>query len=69
MKSETTITGIEGEYLKLADGREWKVEDPFNAPFVLPHLTVGTQVETEDFGIDTYIKVLPSGEKLAASPK
>lgn len=64
MKRETQVQSIDGNIVKLMDGTTWLVDDPHNAPHALPHWNVGSRVETEDFGLETYIFHFPSEKKL-----
>ena len=63
MKRETQIQSIDGNTVKMIDGTTWLVGDPHNAPHALPHWQMASRVETEDFGIDTYILHISSGEE------
>ena len=66
MNHQTQIASIDGNTVKMIDGTTWVVDDPHKAPHVLPHWHIASKVETEDFGISTYILHVTSGKKLAA---
>ena len=65
MQRSTTYKSRDDKTVILQDGTIWAVTD-INAAVNLPMWMAGDQIESEDFGIDSYIKNLRRNETLKA---